>query len=257
VYAVLVSDVNSGELTLNPDGSFIYAPDNNFHGEDQFTYKMSAGGNVSNTVSVTLEVVPKLIANPDEYSGDSNHSLTVPASEGVLVNDLNPTGDALTITVVENVSSGVLELSQNGSFVYTPTPNSYGTDSFTYKISTSNLESNVATVELKIKPQLEAIEDDYSLNMNSSLNVPVAEGVLANDINPSGLPVNAVLTFNAAFGNLTLKQDGSFTYVPMPNFSGTDYFSYQLKSGIYESNIARVEIHVLPLLYIYLPLVLR
>jgi Holliday junction resolvasome RuvABC endonuclease subunit len=257
VYAVLVSDVNSGELTLNPDGSFIYAPDNNFHGEDQFTYKMSAGGNVSNTVSVSLDVEPKLIANPDEYSGDSNQSLTVSASEGVLANDLNPTDDDLTITVVDEVSSGVLELSQDGSFVYTPNQNFYGTDTFTYKISTSNLESNVAIVEIKIIPQLEAVEDEYSLNMNSSLTVTVADGVLANDLNPSGLPVDAVLTFNAAFGTLTLNPNGSFTYVPMQNFSGTDYFSYQLKSGTYESNIARVEIHVLPLLNIYLPLVRR
>ncbi len=244
VYAVLVGGVASGELTLNPDGSFIYTPNENFHGVDQFTYQISDGINLSNTVSVTLDVETRLIANPDAYSGNSNHSLFVPVSEGILENDLNPTQDALTITVVENVSSGVLELNQDGSFVYTPSPNSYGTDIFSYKISTSNLESNVATVELKIKPQLVAIWDEYSMVMNRSLNVVVGEGLLVNDINPSGLPVNLVLVSNVASGNLTLNQNGSFIYIPKQNFYGTDSFTYQLKSGLYESNTVSVSLYV-------------
>jgi hypothetical protein len=211
---------------------------------DQFTYQISDGINLSNTVSVTLDVETRLIANPDAYSGNSNHSLFVPVSEGILENDLNPTQDALTITEVENVSSGVLELNQDGSFVYTPSPNSYGTDIFSYKISTSNLESNVATVELKIKPQLVAIWDEYSMVMNRSLNVVVGEGLLVNDINPSGLPVNLVLVSNVASGTLNLNQNGSFIYIPKQNFYGTDSFTYQLKSGLYESNTVSVSLYV-------------
>ncbi len=206
---------------------------------------------------VYLYIGPRLVANPDEYSGDSNLALSVSASEGLLANDINPTEDDLTITVVEEPSSGVLNLSQDGSFVYTPSENSYGVDSFTYKISTWNLESNVTSVELNIKPNLVAVPDEYSVYMNKSLNVPPGKGLLANDINPSGLPVYIVLVGNVASGNLTLSQNGSFIYVPDQNFYGVDSFSYKLSYGIYVSEPVQVKIFVLPPLKVYLPLVLR
>ena len=257
VNAVLVENVQNGNLALNSDGSFVYTPSANFHGFDSFRYKGSDGIDESNTVPVYLYIGPRLVANPDEYSGDSNLALSVSASEGLLANDINPTEDDLTITVVEEPSSGVLNLSQDGSFVYTPSENSYGVDSFTYKINTWNLESNVTTVELNIKPNLVAVPDEYSVYMNKSLNVPPGKGLLANDINPSGLPVYIVLVGNVASGNLTLSQNGSFIYVPDQNFYGVDSFSYKLSYGIYESEPVQVKIFVLPPLKVYLPLVLR
>ena len=257
VSAVLVENVQNGNLNLNSDGSFVYTPNANFHGFDSFSYKISDGIDESNTVPVYLYIGPRLVANPDEYSGDSNLALSVSASEGILANDLNPTEDDLTITVVDDVSSGVLNLSQDGSFVYTPSENSYGVDSFTYKINTWNLESNVTSVELNIKPNLVAVPDEYSMFMNKSLTVPVGNGLLVNDINPSAVPVNLVLVSNVSSGDLSLTQNGAFEYKPNQDFYGIESFSYKLSYGMYESEPAQVRIFVLPPLKIYLPLVLR
>lgn len=257
VSAMLVGDAQFGELTLNADGSFVYTPNENHYGYDTFRYKMSDGTTESNTVTVHLYIGPRLVAKPDQYTGDSNLNLTVSASEGVLANDINPTEEDLTISVVDDVSSGDLNLSQDGSFVYTPSENSYGVDSFTYKISTSNLESNLTTVELNIKPNLVAVPDEYLMFINRNLDVSFSKGLLVNDINPSGLPVNVVLVSNTAFGELSLKQNGAFEYKPNQDFYGTESFSYKLSYGIYESAPAQVEILVLPLLKVYLPLVLR
>jgi len=52
--ATLVSNVTHGSLTFNPNGSFIYTPNSTFQGIDRFTYEVSEGTAIGNTVTVTL-----------------------------------------------------------------------------------------------------------------------------------------------------------------------------------------------------------
>ena len=59
--AALVAGPASGTLTLNADGSFEYAPNANFNGNDSFTYEVDdAVGDTSNmaTVSITVSKSP-------------------------------------------------------------------------------------------------------------------------------------------------------------------------------------------------------
>ena len=56
--AVLVTDVGNGSLTLNPNGSFSYTPTADFNGTDSFTYRANDGTFASNTVTVSITVVP-------------------------------------------------------------------------------------------------------------------------------------------------------------------------------------------------------
>jgi hypothetical protein len=56
--AVLDTDVLSGTLTLNADGSFDYTPDAGFVGDDTFTYHANDGLDDSNVVTVTISVSP-------------------------------------------------------------------------------------------------------------------------------------------------------------------------------------------------------
>jgi VCBS repeat-containing protein len=54
--AILDSDVTHGTLTLNADGSFTYAPNGGFSGDDSFTYHASDGTDSSNIATVDLTV---------------------------------------------------------------------------------------------------------------------------------------------------------------------------------------------------------
>ncbi len=53
---ILVSDVGHGFLTLNEDGSFVYAPEENYNGTDSFAWKVSDGTAGSETAVLTIEV---------------------------------------------------------------------------------------------------------------------------------------------------------------------------------------------------------
>ena len=55
------------------------------------------------------------------------------AAPGVLANDSDVEGDALTAVLVSGPANGTLALNADGSFTYTPAANYNGADSFTYK----------------------------------------------------------------------------------------------------------------------------
>ncbi|MBA6392436.1 tandem-95 repeat protein, partial [Colwellia sp. BRX10-3] len=51
-----ISNVSNGSLTLNSDGSFIYAPNSNFNGSDSFIYEVLDGNGGKAQGSVTLNI---------------------------------------------------------------------------------------------------------------------------------------------------------------------------------------------------------
>ncbi len=78
-------------------------------------------------------------------------------------------------------------------------------------------------------PQAEP--DSYSAGINNVLNIQ-PPGVLANDFDADGDPLTAILVTNPSHGSLSLKTDGSFTYTPDEDFSGTDSFTYKALAGV-------------------------
>jgi hypothetical protein len=69
-------------------------------------------------------------------------------------------------------------------------------------------------------------------------------GVLANDSDPNGLPLSAVLVSGPSHGSLTLNSNGTLAYTPTANFVGTDTFTYEASNGQVNSNVATVTITV-------------
>ena len=77
--------------------------------------------------------VPVAVADTYTFPEDAGAlDVFVPANRGVLVNDLDAEGDALSAQLVQGTQHGQLSLNANGSFVYDSDPDFFGTDSFTY-----------------------------------------------------------------------------------------------------------------------------
>ena len=169
-------------IALNGNGSFTYTPGANYNGSDAFTYKANDGQADSNVATVSLTVNPvndAPVAVADSYSTNEDTALTVTAP-GVLGNDTDVDGDALTAILVAGPSHGSLALNGNGSFTYTPGANYNGSDAFTYKANDGQADSNVATVSLTVNPVNDApvaVADSYSTNEDTALTV-TAPGVL-------------------------------------------------------------------------------
>ena len=72
------------------------------------------------------------------------------AAPGLLDNDADADGDALTASLVAQPSHGSVIVNGNGSFTYTPTANYFGGDSFTYRVYDGEAYSNTAPVTLRI-----------------------------------------------------------------------------------------------------------
>ena len=253
--AVLVANPANGTLTLNPDGSFTYTPNADYTGADSFTYAASDGTAQSAPVTVSLSVssvndAPTAVA--DAYTTDEDTALTI-AAAGVLANDTDAdAGSTLTAVVVTNPAHGTLTLDGNGSFVYTPTANWHGSDSFTYRASDGTADSAPVTVTLTVSPVADAptgtsdgTGGTYTTSEDGTLTVP-APGVLANDVDPDGDPLTAILVTPPAHGTVTLNPDGSFVYTPNPNYSGPDSFTYRASDGTSQSGDTTVLIVVAP-----------
>ncbi|MFC1597391.1 tandem-95 repeat protein [Planctomycetota bacterium] len=248
---VLYANVSpsNGVLSLNGDGSFTYTPDANFHGTDSFRYIANDGAlNSYADVTITVNAMNDApVALQDDYSVGEDQTLA-PGSFGVLFNDHDLDGDALSAMSVSGPSNGVLTLYATGSFQYTPNANFHGTDSFTYKANDGTLDSNVATVTITVIPVNDvpvAAFDMYSVDEDNRLTIAVPEGVLSNDSDVDEDPLTALLLNGPRYGALALNGDGSFTYNPNVNFHGTDSFTYNASDGTFWSS-ARVTITVNP-----------
>jgi VCBS repeat-containing protein len=248
ITATLVSGPAQGTLTLNANGSFTYTPAANFSGQVTFTYKANDGRRDSNTATVTITVTPvndAPVAVNDALSTPEDTPLNV-AAPGVLANDTDPDGNPLTAVLVSGPANGTLTLNANGSLVYTPNAGFNGTDQFTYRANDGTTNSNVATVTITVDDVNDApaaANDAYSTAEDVALNV-AAPGVLANDTDPEGSPLTAVLVSGPAQGTLSLNANGSFTYTPAANFSGQATFTYKANDGTSDSNVATVTITV-------------
>ena len=251
--AALESGPTNGILVMNSDGSFEYAPDDDFHGQDSFGYWVDDGngGQTLATAVITINpIADSPVAVDDGYTTNEDTSLNTDVAQGVLANDNDVDGDPLTAELLTDVSHGVLTFDSNGSFQYIPEANFHGLDSFTYQVNDGSNNSNETTVTITVNPINDvpvALDDTYSMADEAALVVYAAEGVLANDNDVDGDALTASVESGPANGSLTLNADGSFTYTRAGGFAGDDSFTYRTSDGHGGQAVAAVVIAVNPL----------
>ncbi|MHA0289548.1 Ig-like domain-containing protein [Mycobacterium sp. C3-094] len=86
------------------------------------------------------------VASGDVYAGVEDKTI----KGNVLDNDTDPDGTTLVASVVAGPSYGMVTLNANGAFVYTPSTNYHGVDTFSYTASDGLAASNIAVVSLTV-----------------------------------------------------------------------------------------------------------
>jgi hypothetical protein len=235
-----------GSVTLNSDGSFDYVPASDFAGLDTFIYQVTSGDDPATAiVSITVTAAndpPQ--ANGDNFVTMEDVTLTVFA-KGVLANDGDIDSSSLHAVIETLPAHGVLSLSAAGNFTYTPASNFSGSDGFTYRVSDNSATSVPATVSINVvavNDRPVAADDRLTRYDDHSVEIAVFD-LLANDSDADGDALSVLLVAGSgpSHGTLTPLADGSgWTYVPEPDFDGSDSFAYQVSDGQTLSGIATV-----------------
>ncbi|WP_425264899.1 tandem-95 repeat protein [Vibrio parahaemolyticus] len=143
----------NGTVIVNNDGTVTYTPDDNYVGEDTFTYIVTSGG-VSESTTVSVDVTPENdapVAKDDTAITDEDTPVTI----DVLPNDTDVDGDKLS---VESASvpkeQGTVEV-VNGKLVFTPAENFNGDAEITYTVTDGQL-TDEAKVTVTVNPANDA-----------------------------------------------------------------------------------------------------
>ncbi|MDG2680834.1 tandem-95 repeat protein, partial [Vibrio parahaemolyticus] len=140
---------SNGTISVNPDGSVTYTPNDNYHGEDTFTYIVTSG-DVSESTTVEVNVTPvndAPVAKNDISTTQEDTAVTI----DVLSNDTDVDGDKLSIqsaTVPE--AQGKVEI-VDGKLVFTPAENFNGHAEITYTVTDGEL-TDEAKVSVTVNP---------------------------------------------------------------------------------------------------------
>lgn len=205
--------------------------------------------------------------NPIAQNDTATTEAGVSVTSNALANDSDPDGNLLTITAatqgattlvvngstpntVSGVDSagnpvanaGTLVLNPNGTYTFVPAAGFTGTiDPVTYTISDGNGGTDTAVINISVYPNsgnnVFANDDANSGPKGSTMN----GNVLTNDFDPE----NSTFTVTAAtangtaitvdsptlipgIGTLTLNNNGTYTFVPLPDFVGTVVIPYTI-----------------------------
>ncbi len=182
-----------GTVSANGDGTLLYVPNTGYTGSDSFSYTATNDLGGTGTASVSVSVVPPLLAVDDKASTTSNTSVTV----AVLANDVGAT----SIFSFTQPAQGSVTQSGSG-LVYTPASGYAGGDAFTYTI-TDGSQSSTGTVSVFVRGPV-AGEVWFDEDGNGMLLEPEA-GVV-------NVAVELVNSDGALVGFTQTDADGQYTF---------------------------------------------
>ncbi len=122
----------------------------------------SSGADGSSSSSSTGE--PNLVPEPlgDFYlTHTAAPALAIDAAEGLLANDSDPEGEALTVSAFDAASEagGTVDVQPDGSFTYTPADPFWGEDAFTYTAQDASGGTATARARIAVAPTTELLGD--------------------------------------------------------------------------------------------------
>jgi hypothetical protein len=151
-----------------------------------FTLKVKDKGGLKNSAKCSVFVLPRdnaPVAVDDAYSTLEGSQLTVSAP-GILANDSNTNGQTLQPIMVSNPDYGILTLNADGSFIYVPSINFIGADSFSYYVNDGTIDSNIATVSIMVNqsnPTIFVSDITIDLNKKGPLYQAQARVIIKDD----------------------------------------------------------------------------
>jgi hypothetical protein len=213
-----------------------YTPVANFNGSDQLTFRVNDGTVNSATATVAISVTP---VNDAPVAQNKSAATAEDTPVAVILSGTDPENSPLTFAIVNSPSKGTLS-GTVPNLTYTPSADSNGNDSFTYRVNDGTTNSSTATVSITISPVNDApVAASKSVTTIEDTPLPIILSGSDKDLN--------TLTFSVVTGpsNGTLTGTApNLTYSPAKNYNGSDQFTFRVNDGSVDSQLATISILV-------------
>ena len=276
--------VNHGDVLINASGVIKFTPDDNFSGNVSFGYEIDDGNGASDSATISIAVTPindDPIAVDDNYNVlEDGFVILTPLTADtdidggtLIISSINGTaftGNPQIIPVI----NGVINIDMGGSIDFIPASNFFGLVTIPYSISDGNggiATANEIIVVVSVNDGPEALDDSYVVDEDNTaagnvitgnngagvdtdddgdtLNVISAVIDINADGNADNLPLATptdLLNLNSIpYGNIEVKGDGSFIFIPVLNFNGViPTLTYTIGDGNGGSDSAKLNITI-------------
>uniref|UniRef100_UPI003C7E0904 tandem-95 repeat protein n=1 Tax=Dinoroseobacter sp. S375 TaxID=3415136 RepID=UPI003C7E0904 len=218
VYVLMTSPTN-GTVTLLADGSFVYRGEQDFNGQDGFTYRVEVDGVAVRFGEAVINVAPVndapvlddvAISTPEESA----------ITGQILGTDVD--GDRLIYRLEDPATNGDVTLLSDGTYRYTPDADFNGTDSFTVEVDDGAGGTDLATISVTVTPVNDApVVTSGPGDAAGALTEDGPADVTGGQLAASDPDTGAVLSWSGgaatALGAFAITPDGAWSYTLDPD----------------------------------------
>ncbi|MFA9383720.1 MAG: tandem-95 repeat protein [Vibrio cyclitrophicus] len=232
-----------GVLTDNGDGTYSFAPNENFNGDVNFSFNVSDGTDTVTAnidVSVTPENDPP-VAGSTSYTVHEDNSITI-SNEQLLANSSDIEGEVAIDSVTYSGSDGVLEINGNGTYTFSPNENFNGEISLDVVVVDEDdaaVSTTAGITVLEVNDPPVAGPTSYTVDEDSVLTFNETQ-VLLNASDIEGDVQLVEINYDGPDGIFSINGDGTCSFAPNENFNG----QVQLDVTIQDEDGAQVDTHI-------------
>ncbi|RBQ11287.1 tandem-95 repeat protein, partial [Pedobacter miscanthi] len=214
-----------GMLTFNPDGTYTYAPDQNYNGPDGFIVDITdqKGGVTTVTIPITVTPVNDV---PVATSPAVSTTEDTPRTGKITATDAD--GDALGYTITTQPAHGSVVVNPDGTYSYSPALNYNGPDNFTVTVNDGKGGTTTVTVPITVTP-VNDVPVASAPSITTPEDTPKNGSITASDVD--GNMLSYVVTSQPLHGKVIVNANGTYTYTPDANYNGTDSFTVTVDDG--------------------------
>ncbi len=195
------------------------------------------------------------------YVVSEGGTLNVAAVNGVLANDVDFDADPLTAALVTGPTNAAsFTLHPDGSFDYTPTVGFSGMDSFSYRANDGSLDSNIATVTIRVDPVNDlpvATANTVTTAEDTAYNFSAADFTYT-DTEGDALVSAQITNLSLAGGTLThsggtvvsngttlsAAQLDTLVYTPAPNANGSPLATFDFTVNDADAGVVAAQMSI-------------
>ncbi|WP_284204124.1 tandem-95 repeat protein, partial [Psychromonas marina] len=224
-----------GVFTDNGDGTYSFAPNENFNGEVDLSFSVTDGNEtVGANIDVTVTDINDIpVAGSTTYTVNEDGQITI-SPEQLLANSSDVDGTVSVDSVAYSGSDGVLITNEDGSVTFSPNENFNGEISLDVVVidddgATAETTAGITAIAVNDAPVVDG-SIAYSVDEDGTITLS-QEQLLANASDVEGDDLTAVDLSVGGNATVVANDDGSFTITPDTDFNGDLDLSFDVSDG--------------------------